>query len=460
MFLNRVNKFLFLCLSTCSFFLINAQIISTFAGTGVAGYTGDGGQATLAELDGPNGIAVDASGNIYVANQFECSIRKITPAGIIGTFAGTGVSGFSGDGGQASLAQLNGPIGITFDALGNLYVADAGNERVRKITSGGIISTIAGTGTATFSGDGGPATSAGLNIPNGVAVDASGNVYITDDNNNRVRKINTSGIISTFCGNGTAGFSGDGGQATSASINKISGITIDAGGNFYIADNYNNRVRKITPSGIISTYAGNGIGGSTGDGGSATSASLNHPSRLTLDAAGNLYISDDLNYKIRMVTTSGIISTVVGTGVAGFSGDGGNATTAQIKNPAGIAFDLSGDLLIGDWANQRVRKVTGLAMPVPPVTKQVFTIYNSFSPNGDGLNDLFEIDDITEFPKNHVSIFNRYGQLLWNGDNYDNKTVVWDGKDNKKTDMAAGTYFYLIELDGGKTEKHWVELTK
>ncbi len=238
-------------------------------------------------------------------------------AQIITTVAGNGIGSYSGDGGQATAANLNTPSGVAFDAAGNLYIADVNNNRIRKVTTAGAISTVAGNGTGGYSGDGGQATNAELNNPRGVACDATGNLYIADFENNRIRKVTTVGVISTVAGNGTGGYSGDGGQATVAELNQPIGVTLDTAGNLYIADTYNNRIRIVTTAGVISTVAGNGTGGYSGDGGQATATELYTPAGITFDAAGNLYIGDVENNRIRKVTTVGVISTVTGNGIPG-----------------------------------------------------------------------------------------------------------------------------------------------
>jgi sugar lactone lactonase YvrE len=336
----------------------NAGIITTLAGNGTGGYSGDGGSAISAQINQPYGVAVDTSGNVYFADYYNNRIRKVNTFGKITTIAGTGTAGFSGDGGSATSAQINSPFGVAVDTSGNVYFADYMNHRIRKITaSSGKISTIAGTGTAGFSGDGGDATLAKLSSPLGIGVDASRNVYIADNANARIRKITaSSGQISTIAGTGTAGFSGDGGNATSANINMPYGVAVDISGNVYIADTVNNVVRKVNTSGKISTFAGTGVQGSSGDGGNATSAQLNNPYGISFDVSGNVYIADCLNHKIRKVNTSGTISTFTGSGTAGFSGDGGDATSAQINKPYAVAVDASGNIFISDSQNYRIRK--------------------------------------------------------------------------------------------------------
>jgi hypothetical protein len=337
-------------------------LISTVAGDGTGGYSGDGGKATSAELYEPYGAAVDAAGNIYIADTINERVRKVTVStGDISTVAGNGMYGYSGDGGPATSAQLDLPTRVALDSAGNIYIADWGNQRIRKVTvSTGDISTVAGNGTPGFSGDGGKATSAELNDPFDVVVDAAGNIYIADEANNRIRKVAAStGDISTVAGNGTAGFSGDGGAATSAELHFPRGVALDTANNIYIADYDNQRVRKVTvSSGDISTVAGNGTAGFSGDGGPATSAELNYLLGVAVDSAGNIYIADTSNNRIRKVTVStGDISTVAGDGTAGYSGDGGPATSAELYDPFGVAVDSAGNVYISDTLNNRIRKV-------------------------------------------------------------------------------------------------------
>jgi sugar lactone lactonase YvrE len=326
-------------------------IITTIAGTGVGGFSGDGGPATSASLYGPVDVAVDSAGNIYIADSFNSRVRKVSD-GIITTIAGSAKGGFSGDGGPATNASLNTPYGITVDSVGNVYIADQNNYRIRKV-SGGIITTIAGTGAEGFSGDGGPAASATLNVPTGVAVDSAGNVYIADQYNDRVREV-SGGIISTVAGNGGFKFAGDGGIATGAALHGPSGVAADAAGALYIADTQNNRIRKVS-GGIITTVAGGGL---SGDGGPAIAAALSEPFGVAVDSAGNLYIVELIVGRIRKVS-DGIITTVVGNATNGFSGDGGPAAAAAFNGPRGIAVDSAGNLYIADSGNNRIRKISG-----------------------------------------------------------------------------------------------------
>jgi len=347
---------------------LKAQTITTFAGNGTGGFSGDGSAATSAELSGPYNTAVDASGNVYIADQMNNRVRKVSTSGVISTIAGNGSAGFSGDGGSAISASLNSPTGVAVDGSGNVYIADENNHRIRVVNTSGVINTFAGNGTAGFNYDGIAATASELFYPWGVAVDGSGNVYIADKNNERIRKVNTSGVISTIAGNGSAGFSGDGGLATAAELNVPVGVACDGSGNIYIVDENNQRIRKINTSGYINTVAGNGSFGFTGDGGQATAAEIYDPYGVAVDGSGNIYIADLDNERVRIVNTSGVINTYAGDGVRGATGDGGPATAAQLYNPAGVAVDGYGDLFISDYINNKIREI---ATPVLPITGTV-----------------------------------------------------------------------------------------
>ena len=340
--------------------------INTVAGTGSEGFSGDGGPASSAELSYPYGVTLDASGNLYFADLGNNRVRKVDGTGTITTVAGAGSYGFSGDGGPATSAELAQPTGVAVDSSGDLYIADNSNNRVRKVDSSGTITTVVGGGISGL-GDGGPATAAQLNQPVGVAVDGSENLYIADAGNSRVRKVDGSGTITTVAGTGGFGFSGDGGPATAAQLNSPYGVALDGSGNLYIGDTGNQRVRRVNGSGTISTVAGTGTQGFSGDGGPATAAQLRDPVGVALDGSGNLYIADSANSRVRKVDGTGTISTVAGTGGFGFSGDGGPATAAQLNSTYGVALDSSGNLNIGDANNNRVRKVEG-PDTIPPTT--------------------------------------------------------------------------------------------
>jgi len=343
--------------------------INTVAGKGQAcGFSGDGSAATSAELNAPYGIAVNSSGAMYIADYNNFRIREATPGGDITTVAGSGALTYAGNGSPANGATLDGPTGATPDASGNVYIADAYNCVVRRVNSSGMITTIAGvapTGLSSncgYNGDGIPAASAELYNPVKAIADSSGNVYIADTANCLVRKVTAStGKISTYAGNASqgCGYSGDGGQATSAQLYDPYGLTFDGSGNLYVADFSNNRVRKVTPGGIISTVAGNGTGGYSGDGGLAASAELQYPSDVAYDSfTGKLYIVDDDNNRVRVVS-SGIIDTYAGNGNCTYNGDKERAVESALCYPGGVAVDSAGDVLIGDEGNQRVRWVNG-----------------------------------------------------------------------------------------------------
>lgn len=384
-------------------------IITTVAGGGSSAGT-DGAQATSINILETMGVAVDSSGNLFLSDNGHNRILKVTASGTIVTVAGTGTAGFSGDGGPATAAQIAAPTRLALDAAGNLYFVDSRNFRVRRISTGGTIATvagggttfpadsipatqaglpdlkaiavdsqanlylaaqwiqkvttdgvihvIAGNGTYNFSGNGGPATAAQLWEPGDVAIDATGGILIADTWNNMVRRAGPNGTINAVAGNGICSSSGDGGVAIQTPLCSPGGVALDSSGNLFVSETPNNRIRKVSSAGTITTVAGSGAQGSSGDGGTATSASLNYPVGVAIDGSGNLFIADYGNNRVRKVSNGGVITTVAGTGVQGFSGDGGQATAAQLAFPITVAVDAAGDLLIADAANSRVRKVT------------------------------------------------------------------------------------------------------
>jgi sugar lactone lactonase YvrE len=289
-------------------------------------------------------MAADAAGNVYIVDTYNNRIRRVDTGGVITTIGGTGSAGYGGDGGPATNARFNNPHGIASDPGGNVYVADPPNERIRRIdVNTGIVTTVAGNGSGGFGGDGGPATAARLNYPKGVEIAPDGSLYIADNNNHRVRRVDLgTGIIATVAGTGTAGFSGDGGPATAARLDEPRNIAFDSAGRLYIVDQNNGRIRRVDSDGRISTFA----------------AGFSMPRDVAVDSAGNVYVADETANRIRRVSPSGVVSDFAGTGSAGLSGDGGPAGQARIKGPRGVAFDTAdGSVLIGDTGNSRIRVV-------------------------------------------------------------------------------------------------------
>ena len=342
---------------------VSPGMITAYAGTGTQGYTGDNGAATAARLRNPEGVSVSANGDLYIADTSNDAIRKVNVlTGVITTVAG-GSNGYSGDGGPATAAKVKNPQDVAVAANGDLYIADTANHAIRKVSSAtGIITTVAGDGSPGSTGDGGAATSARLRSPSGIVVAGNGDLYIGDTGNDKVRKITAAtAIITTFAGTGTAGYTGDGGAATAARLRAPQGLALASSGDLYIADTGNHAVRKVSAAtGFITTYAGTGTSGFLGDGGAATSARLSSPQAVSLNSAGDLFIADTGNDRVRRVAGSGTITTIAGTGVAGNTGDGGPATAARLSSPRGVAVSATGAYYIGDRGNDRVRKVTGL----------------------------------------------------------------------------------------------------
>ena len=339
-----------------------SKVIDTVAGNGTEGFSGDGGPGTQAAMTGPTGLALDSSGNLYIADFNSQRIRKLDAGtGVITTVAGTGLPGFSGDGGDATSANLAVPMGVAVDSDDNVCIADTLNNRVRCVDAGtGVIATVAGETIPGFAGDGGPASAARLFFPVGLAFDADDNLYIADTWNHRIRRIdNLSGVITTVAGNGVPGFAGDGAAAVSGSLFGPTDVDVNPEtGDLWIADWLNHRVRKVDSAGTLSTVAGDGTPGAGGDGGAATAAQLDKPFGVFVDAAGNGLIADEGNSRIRRVDgASGLISTVAGTGTVGFSGDGGDPVDAELTYPLAVVGRDDCDFFIGDFGNRRARKV-------------------------------------------------------------------------------------------------------
>ncbi len=344
---------------------VSAGGISTVAGTGSPGSTGDGGPATAAQLKTPQGVFVASNGDVYIADSGSNVIRKVAAAtGVITTVAGTGNPGSSGDGGVATAAKLSAPEDVFVTAAGDLYIADTGNHKVRRVSAAtGVITTVAGTGSAGSTGNGGPATAAKLSSPRGIAVAGNGDFYVSERGGNLIRKVTAAtGIITAYAGTGSPGYTGNGGAATSAKIQQPQGLALASNGDLYFADTGNSAVRVVyAATGRIAAFAGTGSAGYSGDGGPATSASLRSPEAVAFNAQGDLLVADTGNNVIRRVQAgSGAITTVAGTGSAGFSGDGGSATGAQLDTPRGVSAASTGAYYIGDAGNRRVRKVSGV----------------------------------------------------------------------------------------------------
>jgi gliding motility-associated-like protein len=359
---------------------VRAQIITTIAGTHIMGFSGIGGPAIKAELGLLYGVAVDKAGNVYAADQSNNVIWKISSGGTIALYAGTGVQGYSGDGGVATQALLYQPAWLGIDPNGNLYFTDQEGIYIRMVTAGGVISTVAGNPAQHFSGgDGGPFTAATFNSIRGIVSDQAGNLYISD--NNSVRRVNTAGIISTIAGSGTSGYSGDGGPALAALLNEPYGVAVDNAGNIYIPDANNNVVRKVDAAGVITTIAGvEQSAGFNGDGGPAIDAKLAFPWALTVDNNGNVYVADQGNWEIRKIDKTGTITDYGGDHLLGYSGDGGPATAARISYPTALACDNSGNLYLTDVFNYVVRKIMpcvaapGTANPAVSIATPLTTV--------------------------------------------------------------------------------------
>jgi sugar lactone lactonase YvrE len=372
----------------------SSGIISSIAGN-VNGYDGDGNIPSLTDFNGGTGMLFSLTGSLLELDQLNYRLREITP-----TATTTKAGSFGPDGGPATQSVLIWPLNLAFDASGNYYIVETGGNRIRKVNAGtGQINVVAGSGTTGYSGDGGAATAAQLNFPQGVAADGSGNLYIADSANLVIRKVDSSGTITTFvtdatisdltslaidragnlysaddgacvirkitplgvvkvvAGNFTCGYNGDGQEATSAQLNGPYGVAVSSQGDIYISDTLNNRIRKVDKLGIISTIAGNGVGGFSGDGGLATVAMIWNPEALAVDSAGNVYIADEFNLRIRKISRSGKINTFAGTGNAGYNGENLPAVSTNLDDPVGIGIDNVGGIFVLDDVQSRVRKI-------------------------------------------------------------------------------------------------------
>jgi len=333
---------------------VPAPTLKLLAGTGVPGYLGDGGPAVGAQFDAPMGVAVDAAGDVLVADLSN-RIRKITPDGVVTTVAGSGIAGFAGDGGPATNAQLNHPTGVVVDATGGILIADQHNYRIRRVDPSGTITTVAGTGFSGYGmGDGEPAVNVGLNLPTTLALDAEGGILVAEMGERRVRRIDPDGTISTVAGDSGSGYDGDNKPATEASLTKPTGVAVTAAGDVLIADQGDHRVRRVDPSGVIHTIAGTGVGATTGDGGPASAASLNYPTSLLMDRSRRVLIAE--GDRVRAIERDGTINTVAGGGKTA-PANGLLATSAVLSSPTGMVIDGSGSVVVATTGSNQLWKL-------------------------------------------------------------------------------------------------------
>jgi len=438
-----------LFLSTCPLALFG-QTISTIAGNGVAALAGNGGLADTCSLHMPEGVAFDKNGNLFIADESNSCIRKVDHVtSIITNYAGTGTAGFSGDTGPASAAKLSTCSAIAFDTAGNLYIADYGNQRVRKVTPTGYISTVAGNGSIGFYGDGFAATNAKLYSPDGVALDNTGNLYIVDAQNHCIRKVDLSGNISTIAGTGgVSGFFGDGGPATAALLNRPEGIAIDKYNNIYVADFFNNRIRKIDAGGTITTFAGNGSTAYAGEGVIAAASSISSPSGVGVDTLGNVYFGEYTNERIRKVNTSGYMVTVAGSGTIGFSGDGGPATAAKLNGPTAVTANVYGEIVFSDMMNNRIRAISTLGTTFVNEITDLSSLRIFPNPTK---GFLYVNADLSIYRNIHVVVYNSLGQPVLKKDNLE---LTGNNELLDLSKYPAGLYFVQLSTSGViKTEK-------
>lgn len=404
----RLHFALLLLSSLCWNNSAEAQIITTVAGSDSVGYAGDGGAATAARLKRPCGVRFDTHGNMFIADNFNHVVRKVTTSGTISTVAGNGVSGFSGNGGPATDATLGAIYGVAADATDNIFFADYANNIVWQVNSAGTIFALAGNGTAGYSGDGGPAYAAQLARVSDVAVDGSGNIYIADQGNFRIRKVATTGTITTIAGTGTNGASGDGGPATDAQIGMVTALAADAAGNIYLTSN--KTIRKVSTAGVITTIAGGGTY-VVADGVMATAANFDLLTGIAIDNNGTLYTSVVAWSQVYKIDAAGIVSLVINSPkIAGFSGDGGPALNAKLSRPSGLSVDARGDLYVADANNNRIRKVTMPPSGLATIRSKIFEIKTWPNPS-DG-NFSLKISTATQGQKATVTITNVLGEVV------------------------------------------------
>ena len=420
------NK-IFILLSFFFFVNAKAQYVSTFAGS-TQGFVN--GTATTAKFNWPMGIAIDTEGTIFVVDSANYVIRKITSAGVVSTFAGSGIGGFAD--GIASVAQFNGIDGLAVDTAGNVYVADTNNHRIRKISAAGVVSTLAESTQGYANGTG---TAARFNNPSGVAVDAAGNVFVTDTFNYRIRKITPTGVVSTLAGSGIAGFAN--GTGTAAQFNKTYGIAVNDTGSIFVADALNHCVRKITASGVVTTFAGSVYGYANGNG---TAAKFSYPYGITVDATDNVYVTDAEDNRIRKITIAGMVSTLAGSGIGGFAD--GIGTTAQFINPCGVTVDAVGSVFISDATNHRIRKITNSLSTADYHQNQVLIYPNPVS-------SIINID-LGDSIASKVILFDMNGRVMQT-ENIVNSSGI------EISNLANGMYLMQITTDKGVVSKKIVK---
>jgi len=415
-----------------------AQIITTYAGTGIAGYNGDSILAINAQLNYVGGIIFDDYDNLFICDANNERVRKVDAAGIITTFAGNGTGGYAGDNGLAINAQISGAHDVVFDAEGNLLIADFQNSRIRKVDTSGVITTVAGNGLSGASGDSGLAVLASIGHPDGIVFDAAGNLYIAQGNDHCLRKIDTAGVITTIAGiTGNAGYNGDGIPAVTALLSFPVDVAVDSADNIFIAEYGGARIRKIDNSGIITTVAGTGSPGYNGDSIPAVTAMISSPTGIDFSPQGNLFITDGNNNRVRKIDSAGIITTVAGIGTAGFSGDNGLATLAELNYPFRLAFNSSGNLFIADDFNNRVRMIEYVNTSAPEISYNTNSIIVFPNPFSDKINITAATNEPVE-----VTLFDVTARKLLQ-QTFTNAVTL------KTSHLAKGMYLYVVRNKNG-----------